>query len=305
MAVMPVIRPPSLLPTLASTLGLFRHAHRGLADPVQMPCIERSLPAGSFAPKWLKAYCDCIGLPAVPQDCLPPLALQIAAAPLHMAILADVAFPFPALGLVHMTQNVTQTKPIPADASLTLRAYSGDAQLEKRGMSFCLITEASLLGEVVWRGETRALAIDRSRQAAPSNAQDRAPGESAVPTKSRCEIRLQVQEPTGRHYAAIAGDLNPIHQHALLARLFGFRRAIVHGTWTLARALVLAELSQLPAYSLQARFRRPVELPSAIRIRACTEGQQHSVQVLSDDGLQSFIEVQLNADAAGERSGSR
>ena len=297
---MPVIRPPSLLPTLVSTLGLFRHAHRGLADPEQMPCIERTLPAGSLSPKWLKAYCDCIGLPAVPHDCLPPLALQIAAAPLHMAILADAAFPFPALGLVHMTQGVTQSRPIPADAQLTLRAFSGEARLEKRGMSFGLITEASVQGEVVWRGETRALAIDRTRQPDKPPFRSKTEGADAADAKPRCEVRLQVPESTGRRYASIAGDLNPIHQRALLARLFGFRRAIVHGTWTLARALVLAELSQLPVYSLQASFRRPVELPSAIRIRAFADGrQQHRVQVLSDDGLEKFIGVQLSTSLAG------
>lgn len=296
---MPVMRPPSLLPTLMSTLGLFRHAHRGLAEPEQMPCIERTLPAGALDPKWLKAYCDCIGLPAVPQDCLPPLTLQIAAAPLHMAILADAAFPFPALGLVHMTQGVSQSRAIPADALLSLRAFSGEARLEKRGMSFGLITEASLHGEVVWRGETRALAIDRSRQPAPAVERSSPEASAATAGKPRCEVRLQVPEATGRHYAGIAGDLNPIHQHAFLARLFGFRRAIVHGTWTLARALVMSELSQLPAYNLQARFRRPVELPSAIRIRAFADGgQQNRLQVLSDDARQSFIEAQLSTAAA-------
>ena len=296
---MPVMRPPSLLPTLMSTLGLFRHAHRGLAEPEQMPCIERTLPAGALDPKWLKAYCDCIGLPAVPQDCLPPLTLQIAAAPLHMAILADAAFPFPALGLVHMTQGVSQSRAIPADALLSLRAFSGEARLEKRGMSFGLITEARLHGEVVWRGETRALAIDRSRQPAPAVERSNPEASAATAGKPRCEVRLQVPEATGRHYAGIAGDLNPIHQHAFLARLFGFRRAIVHGTWTLARALVMSELSQLPAYNLQARFRRPVELPSAIRIRAFADGgQQHRLQVLSDDARQSFIEAQLSTATA-------
>jgi acyl dehydratase len=282
-----------------STLGLFRHAHRGLAEPAQMPCIERTLPAGALDPKWLKAYCDCIGLPAVPQDCLPPLTLQIAAAPLHMAILADAAFPFPALGLVHMTQGVSQSRAIPADALLSLRAFSGEARLEKRGMSFGLITEARLHGEVVWRGETRALAIDRSRQPAPAVERSNPEASAATAGKPRCEVRLHVPEATGRHYAGIAGDLNPIHQHALLARLFGFRRAIVHGTWTLARALVMSELSQLPAYNLQARFRRPVELPSAIRIRAFADGgQQHRLQVLSDDARQSFIEAQLSTATA-------
>jgi acyl dehydratase len=288
---MPVIRPPSLLPTLVSTLGLFRHAHRGLDDPAQMPCIERSLPAGSLDPQWLLAYCRCIGLPAIPQDGLPPLTLQIAAAPLHMAILADKAFPFAAMGLVHMSQGVTQNRPVPADASLTLRAWSGDARRERRGMSFALITEASLDGEVVWRGETRALALDRAQPTEPSSARSPTDVTNAETDKSLCEVRLQVPEATGRRYARVAGDLNPIHQRAVLARLFGFRRAIVHGTWTLARALVLAELSQLPAYSLQASFRRPVELPSEVLIRSFVDGR---LQVASADGRQKFIEAQIS-----------
>lgn len=288
---MQVIRPPALLPTLRSALGLFRHAHRGLADPAQMPRIERLLPEGTLDPRWLTAYCQCIGMPAALPDSLPPLALQIAAAPLHMAILADRAFPFPAMGLVHMAQNVTQIRPIATDAVLGLRAFSTEARREKRGMSFALITEASVQGEVVWRGETRALAIDRSQQTQQTSARSQAETTGAAAGKARCKVRLQVPESTGRRYAGIAGDLNPIHQHALLARLFGFRRAIVHGTWTLARALVLTELAQLPAYSLQASFRRPVELPSEVLIRAFADGR---LLVSSADGRQSFIEAQVS-----------
>ncbi|MBF7728628.1 MaoC/PaaZ C-terminal domain-containing protein [Pseudomonas sp. N040] len=290
---MPVIRPPALLPTLVSTLGLFRHAHRGLADPAQLPHIERALPAGRLDPQWLQAYRACVGLEA--QDCLPPLALQIAAAPLHMAILADRGFPFPAMGLVHMTQSVTQSRVLPDHAPLALRAWTGTARWEKRGMSFGLITEASLDGEVVWRGETRALALDRSRHAKATARHGKLAASADNAPTLRREALVTLPESCGRRYAAIAGDLNPIHQRALLARLFGFRRAIVHGTWTLARALAVAELSQLPAYELQATFRRPVELPSQILIRAYANAlQQHSVQVTSADARQQLIDVQVS-----------
>jgi acyl dehydratase len=293
----PVIRAPAFVPLLVSTLALLRHSRTGLEDPSALPCIERSLPGATLDPAWLKAYGDCVGLKAGPA--LPPLALQIAAAPLHMAILADARFPFRALGLVHMSQRVTQMRPIPSSATLDLLAYSTDARWEKRGMSFGLVTEARCDGELVWQGQTRALAPGKTL-AASSPAQ---PGpndvETLAPASARFEYGLHVPESTGRRYAAIAGDLNPIHQHALLARLFGFKRAIVHGTWTLARALALAELPRTEAFTLDAAFRRPVELPSDILVRAWADGpgRSDSVQVSSPDGARTYLSIRLTASA--------
>lgn len=286
-----LIRPPTLLPSLVATLSLFRHARPGLADPRQLPCIERALPEGRLDPDWLRAYRACVGLPPLPNDCLPPLALQIAAAPLHMAIIGDPRFPFPALGLVHLSQAVTQYRPIPPGASLRLRAYSGDARVERRGMSFGLVTVASVDGELVWRGETRALAIDREAAGSPA-ASPRQMLEATAET-AWCETRLRVAEATGRRYAAIAGDFNPIHQHALLARLFGFRRAIVHGTWTLAQALAASGLPGQEAFQLQAHFRRPVELPSEILVRAYGQAPSVRLEVQGVAGGPVLLDAQI------------
>mgnify|MGYP003412494790 FL=1 len=282
---MSVIPAPAFVPTLIATLGLFRYPHRGLADPAQMPQIERELPLGRLDPRWLEAYRQSVGLPV--SDDLPPLALQIAAAPLHMAILSDARFPFPALGLVHMSQSIVQTRAIPATAPLLLRAYSGEARNEKRGMSFALITEAWLGDELVWRGETRALAMDRSRAVTPSA--ERKTAESPSSPEPQREVPVTVPEATGRVYAAIAGDLNPIHQRAWMARLFGFRRAIVHGTWTMARALAEVPLAGLPGYTLQAGFRRPLELPGEILIRVFDQPQR--IEVVSAAAQQTLLDI--------------
>ena len=284
---MPVLEPPAFWPNLRASLQLFRHARPGLTDPAALPVIESHAPAATLDAGWLVDYRACVGLAA--SDALPPLALQLAAAPLHLTILADARFPFKALGLVHLSQQITQWRAIAADEPVQLRAFTGDARPEKRGMSFCIHTQALCRGELVWQAHTRALApgptlavhrqpgavtqaparegsdpsIAASTQKPTSAAPDVAPSPAS-------EFPLQVPEDMGRRYAAIAGDLNPIHQRALLARLFGFRRAIVHGTWTLARALALADLPGSGAYSLEAAFRRPVELPSDVRVRVWT-----------------------------------
>lgn len=79
----------------------------------------------------------------------------------------------------------------------------------------------------------------------------------------------RVPEDTGRRYARLAGDFNPIHQHAVAARLFGFKHAIVHGMYTLARGA--AECADdLPAapFTLECTSKRPVFLPSTVVFEA-------------------------------------
>lgn len=77
----------------------------------------------------------------------------------------------------------------------------------------------------------------------------------------------------GRDYARVSGDYNPIHLSALTARPFGFKRAIAHGMWTLAR--VAAELE--PAWPKGAsrmaiEFKQPVLLPAQVRLVYRSEG---------------------------------
>lgn len=292
---MPVIRPPAFWPTLAATVGLLRRPRPGLVEPAALPRIERSLVAATLDPAWLRAYREIIGLAGEQEPTLTPLTLQIAAAPLHLAILADARFPFSALGLVHLSQEVTQTRALPANASVDLLAYCGDARWEKRGMSFCLVTEARCDGDLVWQARTRALAPCKSPGASPAAQPGERPVEAPDPESLQCVQALHVPESHGRRYAAIAGDLNPIHQHALLARLFGFRRAIVHGTWTLARALVMADLPGNATFSLSAKFRRPVALPSDVVVRAWGRraAHQHVIEVSSPDGATRYLDIVL------------
>ena len=292
---MPAIRPPAFWPTLAATVGLLRHPRPGLVEPAALARIERTLAAATLDPAWLRAYRNIIGLTSERDAALAPLTLQVAAAPLHLGILADPHFPFSALGLVHMSQSVTQTRAIPAAAPVDLLAYSTDARWEKRGMSFCLVTEARCEGDLVWQARTRALAPCQSPGVSPASPTGGSPVEERDSATLRCEQALQVRESCGRRYAAIAGDLNPIHQHALLARLFGYPRAIVHGTWTLARALVMADLPSHAAFSLSARFRRPVALPSVVRVRAWTQQvqHQHRIEVTSPDGATTYLGIEL------------
>jgi acyl dehydratase len=80
----------------------------------------------------------------------------------------------------------------------------------------------------------------------------------------------------GRRYGSVSGDRNPIHMHALSARLFGFPQAIAHGMWTKARCLAALEARLPDAYTVDVSFRRPILLPSRVTFSA--EGERFAVR---------------------------
>lgn len=260
-----------------------------------MPRIERSLLDARVSENWLQRYLKCTGAKGWPATRLPPLVLQIAAAPLHMSIMADRAFPFRPFGIVHQSQRIEQWRTLNASASYDFRVFTSETREERRGISFGLITEAKQEGTLVWRSDVRILSL--SRAPVKSGHTSRSRDELAEPTPSYCES-IFVPEPTGRDYARIASDYNPVHIHAWLARPFGFRRAIAHGTWTLARALFLTGLPASPRYLLEARFLRPVDLPSTIVVsssRGSIESER-CLLVSSNVGNHPLISASIRSD---------
>ena len=194
---------------------------------------------------------------------LPPIAVQLLASPLHLELLGDPSFPLRALGLVHVANTIDEHRALPVGLGLDLSAFVEDIVSTARGELLTLVTEARVDGELVYRAKTTAL--QKAKRAAARSVERIA---HVAPESELLRRELvAVPESTGRRYAGVAGDLNPIHQHAWLARPFGFRRAIAHGTWTLSRALEVAR-DVLPAWprTIACTFRKPVLLPSTIAL---------------------------------------
>jgi len=108
---------------------------------------------------------------------------------------------------------------------------------------------------------------------------------------------------TGRRYAPVSGDYNPIHLSALSAQLFGFPGAIAHGLWTQARALALLQAASpatvLQAASLTTVFKRPVLLPARASLwQAQASTGQTVFEVRDARGEQVHLRSELRAEAA-------
>ena len=69
-----------------------------------------------------------------------------------------------------------------------------------------------------------------------------------------------------RHWARLTGDVNPIHMSTTSARLFGFRRAILHGAALDAWAATQAGIDGRTPCAGAAYFRAPVMLPANVEL---------------------------------------
>ncbi len=217
---------------------------------------------------------------------LPLPFLQMLSGDLHIALLGRSEFPLPVAGLIHVTNRIVQRGALPADGAYDLEASVEGHRDDPRGTLFDLHTRASLGSDCVW--ESTASILSRPKAAPKPGATTREKRSDEAPAgldvrPARSTI-WTLRADLGRRYAAISGDYNPIHLSALTARSFGFKRAIVHGMWSLARCL--GELQDaLPNGPKQCtvRFERPVFLPGRVHFYAQGAENGHEFTLTSPD----------------------
>jgi hypothetical protein len=178
--------------------------------------------------------------------------------PLQVRLLADRQFPLPLPGLVHLRNVITQHRPIAAAEPLTLRVHAERLAAHPKGAQVDLVASADAGGTRVWSSRSTYLARGAKAPVAdlPSDLDVALPAEPASVWR--------IPSDAGRRYAAVSGDVNPIHLNALAAKAFGFPRAIAHGMWCKARALAAIEARLPDAFTVDVAFRKPVLLPSAV-----------------------------------------
>jgi acyl dehydratase len=199
---------------------------------------------------------------------LPVTYPHLLAFPLQMTVMSDDRFPLPLMGAVHVENRIEVVRPVTTDEALDVSVRAERLRPHRRGRQVDLVSEVEVRGELVWRGVSTYLSRGQEHPDAPV---------SEPPTLESLDSVTagplwRLGEGTGREYAAVSGDWNPIHVHALTARPLGFPTAIAHGMYSYARTL--ASLGpRLPEGGLSSRvwFRKPVRLPSTVRLRTAFE----------------------------------
>jgi acyl dehydratase len=191
------------------------------------------------------------------RDELPPTYPHMLAFPLHLALMTDGSFPFPAIGLVHIYNRIVQHRPISAGERLSIKVWAGSVEPHPRGRQFSIHSEARVGEELVW--EEVSTNLRRGRGADGATAPD-VSSASELPAVATWKLSGDL----GRRYGSVSGDLNPIHVHPLSARLFGFKSAIAHGMWTKARCLAALDPRLPDSFSVEVAFRKPILLPATV-----------------------------------------
>lgn len=196
------------------------------------------------------------------RDAVPPTWLHVLTFSLQLALMSRREFPFGLAGLVHVSNDMTLLRPVGLGDELDLSVGAADLTPHRRGATFTLIGEARVGEGLVWRGTSTYLA----RGVATDGEAVRPERLDEPDTRDSQAWRLPAD--LGRRYAAVSGDVNPIHLSPLAARAFGFPRTIVHGMWTHARALAALEGRLPSAYRVRVDFTKPILLPGQVGFAA-------------------------------------
>lgn len=212
---------------------------------------------------------------------------HVLAFPLQVALMSRREFPFPLVGLVHVENTITWTRPLLPDDVLDLRVSASGLRPHRRGRLVDLVSEVSVAGEPVWTGVSTYLARGQGDESAPSAE----PPDVSELARTAAGATWRLDEGTGRRYAAVSGDVNPIHLHALTARALGFPSAIAHGMYTYARTMAALGPLVPAAGTSRVWFRKPVRLPSTVLLRVASGGRTAVVVPARGDGVHLVVET--------------
>jgi acyl dehydratase len=233
-----------------------------------------TLPRGSHEVRGVRAdvanlteYQHLIGETA--SDALPAGFIHALAFPVAMSVLNRDDFPLPLLGMIHLKNHVEQLRAVHFTEPLDVRSWAENMRGHRAGTQLDVVAEvrSSNDGTLLWRGISTYLAkgvflpgVDKAAAAAAPR-EFRAPAPTAV---------WQLGVDTGRLYAAVSGDFNPIHLSLLSAKALGLPRSIAHGMYLASRALADVGSVKSEAFRWDVDFEAPVYLPSRVALEIGT-----------------------------------
>lgn len=253
-------------------------------------------------PEHLAAYCQAVGFRLGNE--VPVTYPYALAFPLAVKVLDSPGFPFPAMGIVHLSNKIEQFRPLHMEDAFTIDVHAENLRSHRKGLVLDMITSIYVEGILVWQ-QTSAFLGPKAHfsSSTPADVQVRpeaarflpqpekpAPGVTAIAT-------LRFSPEAVKTYAAASGDKNPIHTSRLGAKAFGFPNTIAHGMFTHAKMLTAFEGRLPDAVRVQADFYKPVILPATTALFKQKEGSGWNAQLRQAKNVEK-LHVAVNVEPA-------
>ena len=225
----------------------------------------------------LARYREVCGFTQMNEQCVPISYFQMLFVGLLGKYLASDFFPITPMGLIHTFQSFDLKRPVRPDEILDLSCRLSRIIKTSKGLESEFTLDVRIKNELVWQGVSVFLT-----RLAGTNKTKKKPAEPVFLDQK--EI-ISVPAGTGRKYATVSGDYNPHHLFNITAKAFGFKTAISHGMWSLARAVAGLEsefaVSEGPA-RVEAFFKRPVFMPAAVALGVEPQGSDGQENRITD-----------------------
>ena len=201
----------------------------------------------------------------------------------QLELLLHRSSPFPLMGLVHLGNQLVVNRLL-ENHDMSLAYHYGNVYFHQKGIVFTVEMVASQAGEVCITAKSDYLfrvdpALLTETHAKSDKASQPRPKPKQITEESLKNTfsSMQLPEGTGRRYAKISGDYNPIHLSKLSAGLFGFKQPIAHGMHTLALAISAIQTKHpqaLDSCTISNDFLGPASLPCELQLRMTAKDEQ-------------------------------
>lgn len=202
----------------------------------------------------LQVFCNYFGY----KNTVPLTYFYLLAQRAHLGLMLDKSFPVPVVGLVHL-ENSISLKYTPNLSKPFFIKTSVSAPDTDGSIPFTLVAAFYQNGVEVLSCTSLYLCKRKRKTATPKPKLEKE-GFSLTGLDSKETYTIAANK--GNSYARLSGDYNPIHTSFLLARLFDFKSKIIHGWYTVSKAVADIENAQgIKATAVVANFQNPILLP--------------------------------------------
>jgi hypothetical protein len=224
---------------------------------------------------------------ALPPHMFPQWGFPLAASALEV-------LPYPLAQVLNAGCRIEQRAPLPSGEPLQVRArleaVSDDGRRAK--ITTTIVTGTSAVPDAIVATMHAHVPLAKAKN---GDGKKVPRAIVTVPGDAREIASISLPADAGLTFAALTGDVNPIHWLAPYARAAGFKRCILHGFSSLARtfeAIDRARASGDPRRlsMIDVRFVRPLPLPAQVAVFVKREGDEQRVWMGRALGGAAFLE---------------